>query len=203
MGLAEDVAEIGRRIDTLTARNPWCVVVVDDDNPPPEIRGETLDSPGWIVSRVLPSTLTEIEVVAVEHLLGVQFPPSFRAYLLARFHLIDQCHAASFQNQLVCWPCVPSRQSFDPVVRYVRSWRALLGAGYIPFAQWGDGWGPMCFDTARRAPDGECPVVWMDHELLHGPLHHRSHVEPLARPLYANSREMIFDLFAPPHETPS
>ena len=24
----------------------------------------------------------------------------------------------------------------------------------------------MCFDAFNRASDGECPVVWMDHELL-------------------------------------
>ena len=186
MGLAEDVAEIGRLIDTFDARHPFAAVFEPDDENTP---------------RVFPSTLTEQALFAGERELGVQFPPGFRAYLLARCHPFDQLQPRHCPDQIVFWRAVYSDDPLRGVRWEINDWRALLGAGYIPFAQWGDGWGPMCFDTARRAPDGECPVVWMDHELLHGPLHQRSHVEPLARPLYANSRDMIFDLFALPHGT--
>lgn len=190
MGLAEDVAEIGRLIDTFDALHPFAAVFEpDDDN----------------TARVFPSTLTEQALFAGERELGVQFPPGFRAYLLARCHPFDQLLSQRYREHLVLWPEVPSDDPLRGVRWKINDWRAVLGAGYIPFAQWGDGYGPMCFDTARRAPDGECPVVWIDHDELHqletDTISLRTNIEPLARPLYANSREMIFDLFALPHGT--
>ena len=70
---------------------------------------------------------------------------------------------------------------------------------FIPFAEWGDGWGPMCFDTRRHASDGDCPIVWMDHEIL-APLGEqrrrmRKEVLPLAQPLYETFRELLTDVF--------
>jgi hypothetical protein len=41
-----------------------------------------VNAAGWVERRVLPSTLTEAEVTAVEKEFGVQFPPLFRAYWL-------------------------------------------------------------------------------------------------------------------------
>lgn len=200
MGLAEDITEIGRLIDAYDQQFPACHVF-NDDWPPLEIRGERLSTPDWVACRVLPSALAFPDVVALEQELGIQFPPMFRAYLLARFHLFDQVHAHHHNHQ-ISWPPIPSRDSFRAVREYIRGWQTLIAAGYIPFAEWGDGWGPMCFDTARREPDGECPVVWMDHELLHhiGPeaCGNRANVEPLARPLYASSRELILDVFTVP-----
>jgi hypothetical protein len=57
----------------------------------------------------------------------------------------------------------------------------------------------MCFDSLQRGPDGECPVVWMDHEEL-VPLgadngRRRESVAPLARPLYGSCREFLVDVF--------
>ena len=57
----------------------------------------------------------------------------------------------------------------------------------------------MCFDTGRRAPDGDCPVVWMDHEVLVplGEEHWRIRgtVLPLAQPLYESCPELLADVF--------
>src|SRR5262245_59781900 len=46
-----------------------------------------VNADGWVEWRILPSTLSETEVTALEVEFGVQFPPLFRTYLLARFHL--------------------------------------------------------------------------------------------------------------------
>ena len=65
----------------------------------------------------------------------------------------------------------------------------------------------MCFDARRRAPDGECPIVWMDHESiipLDGRARERGAVEPFAQAVYASSREFLSDLFQPmPASKPS
>src|SRR5262245_49392583 len=199
MGLAEDITEIGRLIDAFNERYPACHIIAGDW-PPLEMRGEPLSSHDWVACRVLPSTLGLADVITLERELAVQFPPMFRAYLLARFHLFDQVHARRYNNQLICWPHITSQSSLDDVRTHVRAWQSLADAGYIPFATWGDGWGPMCFDTAQRAQGGECSVVWTDHELLHqlGPTEcrKRANVEPLAQPLYDSSRELILDVFS-------
>ncbi len=204
MGLAEDVAEIGRLIDAYDGRCPACHVIVDGQLPPPEMRGELLSSPGWVECRVLPSTLTLTDVVVLEREYGIEFPPAYRAYLLARFHLHDQVHAHRHDDQLIFWTAVPSRDSFRPLRERIDQWRPLIDAGYIPFAEWGDAWGPMCFDTAQRRPDGECPVVWMDHDLLHRVVldrcGERQNLEPLAQRLYDSSRELILDVFSIPSQ---
>jgi len=42
----------------------------------------------------------------------------------------------------------------------------LLPNGFIPFARSVDGhlYDPICFDTNRTEPDGDCPIVRLDHE---------------------------------------
>lgn len=202
MGLAEDIAEIGRMIDAFDARYPACHVVVDKpgyEDPPLDMRGERLSSPDWVACKILPSTLREADVTAVERECRVVFPPVFRAYLLTRFHLHDQVHGRRHNNQLIFWPPLPSRDSLGPLRERLRGWPVLIEAGYVSFAEWGDGWGPMSFDTAQRRPDGDCPVVWMDHELLFqvGPenCRERATVEPLAQRVYDSCRELLTDVF--------
>ena len=41
----------------------------------------------------------------------------------------------------------------------------ILGKGFIPFGSepFMDA-GPVCFDTTRRLQDGDCPIVFWDHE---------------------------------------
>jgi hypothetical protein len=202
MGLAEDITEIGQMIDAFDARYPACHVVVDEpgrEHPPLDMRAERLSSPDWVACKVLHSALCETDIVAVEREFGVELPPVFRAYLLARFHLHDQVHGRRHNNQLIFWPPVPSRDSLDPLREHLRGWPVLIEAGYIPFAEWGDGWGPMSFDAAGRRPDGDCPVVWMDHELLFRVgverCRVRANVEPLAQRVYDSCRELINDVF--------
>ena len=69
---------------------------------------------------------------------------------------------------------------------------------YIPFAEWGDGWGPMCYDSENRRRDGECPIVWMDHELLIplGDCGKRECVLPHVNALYESYRDFFDDTFA-------
>lgn len=203
MGLADDIAEIGGLIDAYDDGRPACHVIVDSpgrERPPIEMRGGPFGG-DWVACLVLPSTLQVADVEALENEFDIALPPVIRAYPLARFHLHDQVRSHKHGN-LISWPCVPSRRSLDPLREYLRGWPALLKAGYIPFASWGDGWGPMCFDAARRQPDDDCPVVWLDHELLFDAgiekISDRAVSEPLARPLYDSARELIRDVFTIP-----
>ena len=132
---------------------------------PPEMFDGDVNDEGWVAWRILPSTLPESDITQLESEYAVEFPPLFRAYLLACFQLFDQVHS-TLPDQQIFNTDVPSNDPLGPIKRLVGAWRPLLTAQFVPFAEWGDGWGPMCFDTTRRLDDGDCPVVWMDHELL-------------------------------------
>ncbi len=201
MPLAEDIVWVGQLIDAYAVdadRRGVASKKPQDSGVPAAMQVGPVDADGWVEWRVLPSTLSEAEVSGLEKEFGIQLPPLFRAYLLARFHLFDQLTSRR-HDQLILMPDIPAGKPLAPLLNSMSAWRPLKDAGFIPFAEWGDGWGPMCFDTARRAPDGDCPVVWMDHEVL-VPLGEermgiRGKVLPLAQPLYESCRELLIDVF--------
>lgn len=200
MGLTEDVAYVGSLLDAFSEtyyRMGEALDDPDDAGVPRDMRSGPVNADGSVQWHVLPSTLSERDVAAIEGEFGVAFPPLFRAYLLARFHLFDQVQSARY-GQLIFMTAVPSGRKLDDLRSLIRAWRPLERTGFVPFAQWGDGWGPMCFDVQQRADDGECPIVWMDHEELIPldlDLARRSAVLPLVRPLYGSCREFLCDVF--------
>jgi hypothetical protein len=201
MAVTEDSTFVGQLLDAY-ATDAWRMGVAaearEDAGVPPEMQVGAVDADGWVEWRVLPSTLTEADVTAVEREFGVQFPPLFRAYLLACFQLFNQVRSRRYDQQIFMTD-TPAGKPLKPLRELMSSWRPLIDAGFVPFAQWGDGWGPMCFDSERRGPDGDCPVVWLDHEALIplGSERHRQRasVLPLAQPLYGSCREFLVDVF--------
>lgn len=169
-----------------------------DGGVPPEMQVGTANAEGWVEWRVLPSSLEEAELAAFEAEFGVELPPVFRAYLLARFHLFHQVHSRR-HDQLVLITDTPAGAPLQPLRDMFEAWQPLTAAGLIPFADWGDGWGPMCFDAGQRQRDGDCPVVWLDHEALVslGPnnCRQRELVLSVAQPLYDSGRAFLLDVF--------
>lgn len=196
----EGATWVGELIDAYAADTSGLSVamVFPADGVPLTMRAGEIDADGWVEWRVRPSTLGDDDVDRLEAEYRVQFPPAFRAFFQARFHLFDQVHSRR-HDQLVLMPSVPEDDPLGPIRGSLAAWRPLIAAGYIPFAEWGDGWGPMCFDADRRDNDGDCPIVWLDHEALHalGPdgYEGRETLVPLARPLYASCREFLLDVF--------
>ena len=201
MADADDSAFVGQLLDTY-AIDAWRMGVAAEDpadaGVPPEMQVGAVDEDGWVEWRVLPSTLTEADVGALEGEFGVRFPPVFRAYLLARFQLFDQVRSRRYDQQIMMSD-TPAGRPLQPLRELLEAWSPLIDAGIAPFAQWGDGWGPMCFDAVQRRVDSECPVVWVDHEVLVplGPegRRRREVVAPLVRPLYDSCREFLLDVF--------
>ena len=200
MSLTEDIDYVGGLLDSFAEGYHRVDVAAEDASDagvPPEMQVGPVDDDGWVQWRVLPSTLSEEDVARVEEEFGARFPPLFRAYLLARFHLFNQVHSARYR-QLVFMTDVPSGRRLDGLRDLIRSWRPLIDAGFLPFAQWGDGWGPMCFDLQRRDERGECPIVWIDHERLIPPgpeLSRREAVSPSVEQLYGSCGEFLSDVF--------
>ena len=203
MGLVENIAYVNKLLDNYAAaRYPWMGVASQnpkDFGVPPEMWDGEVNSDGWVAWKMLPSTLKEADIEHLEEEFGVRFPPLFRAYMLARFQLFDQVHSQKY-DQLIFMTAVPSRCPLKPLRTLLQSWGALNSAGFNPFAEWGDAWGPMCFDAQERDSEGDCPIVWMDHELL-CPLggercKQREVVLPLVRPLYLSFQEFLEDVFS-------
>jgi hypothetical protein len=204
MVLSEDIEYVGRLLDTYAEGRDRMHVAAEDPEDagvPPDMQAGPVNEDGWVEWKLLPSTLSEGDIVGIEEQFGVQFPPLFRSYLLARFHLFDQVRSRRHDQQIMM-TCVPSGEQLGPLEELMRAWQPVIGAGFAPFAEWGDGWGPMCFDLERRGEEGDCPVVWMDHESLIslGPeaCSRREEVLPLAQPLYRSCREFLTDVFARP-----
>jgi len=204
MALEDDIAYVGSLLDVYGAR-AWKMHVVAEDpedaGVPPEMRAGEVNEDGWVEWRLLPSTLSEADVAAVEREFAVEFPPLFRAYLLARFHLFDQAKSERYDQQILMTD-TPANRPLAPLRELLNAWGPLIDAGYVPFAQWGDGWGPMCFDARARGADGDCPVVWLDHErvipLGEEACRQREVMQLLAQPLYGSCREFLLDVFSHP-----
>lgn len=203
MGLTEDIAFVRVTLEAfakIDAPHMGVASVDGSGGVPPEMFDGDVDDEGWVAWRMLPSTLTNADVSKLESEFAIQLPPLFRAYLLAGFQLFDQVHS-SRHDQLIFNTDVPSHDPLGPIRQLINAWKPLLSAGYIPFAEWGDSWGPMCFDIEKRNPDGDCPVVWMDHELLIplGPekCGDRNSVTPHVNLLYDSYRGFFDDVFSP------
>lgn len=216
MSDADQVAQIGQMIDRYTAAsNPMLLRGVASQRPsdrgvPPDMWASKVDREGWVTWRVMPSTLHASDIDQLQLDFSVVFPPLFRAYLLARHHCFGQVQSLK-HDQLIMFPDLPTREPLHSLRQSLHAWKFLLPAGLIPFAEWGDGWGPMCFDTQSRHGDGECPILWLDHEQiipLGEKASDRQVLRRLEMPLYGSFRDLLEDVFAvlppdnpPPHWT--
>jgi hypothetical protein len=125
----------------------------------------------------------------------VRFPSLFRAYYSTYFHLYTQLGNGRL---LLLMPAAPSDAPLNELVREIEAWEPLISVGLVPFGAYQDGWGPICFDVENQSPDGEYPVVWLDHEMLPTPgtdEFRRETIRPMAKPLYRSFRALFEDMF--------
>lgn len=201
MALREDVKYVRSLLDDYYPHSFARGVAAGDSDGvgvPPEMQVGAIDDEGWVQWKILEPVITLDDVTGLESEFGILLPDPFRAYLLAGCHLFDQVRSSLYDQQILM-PHVPSNNALGPMKFTLVHWRPLIAAGYIPFAQWGDGWGPMCFDDQQRA-DGDCPIVWMDHELIiplgEEQCQNRELIAPHARPLYSDSMAFLRDVFS-------
>jgi hypothetical protein len=169
-----------------------------DDGIPMTMQAGEVDDEGWVRWILLPSTLTGADVAELEREYGIQFPTLFRGYLLARFHFFEQVKSKRHDQQILI-PPMPAYGTLDALRSVLTAWRPMIDAGFIPFAEWGDGWGPICFDSSSGAADGESPVVWFDQDRLvslgEEACARREDLQAISQPLYDSCREFLLDVF--------
>ncbi|GED15297.1 SMI1/KNR4 family protein [Aneurinibacillus migulanus] len=160
------------------------------------VNGE-VDEEGYVEWKMLPSTVTGEEVTEIEKSLPAPFPPLFRAYLTTRFVLDMQVVNPPY---FFMFPELPADNPFRDITFTLQAWNLLLTTGYIPFAEYQDGWGPVCFDTKQQTADGDYAIVWFDHEHLLHELDEedyrlREKVESYAQSLFPSFRVFMTEMF--------
>ncbi|MDX2200500.1 MAG: SMI1/KNR4 family protein [Phycisphaerae bacterium] len=124
-----------------------------DDSIPP--RGD------WQAWRAIPSTATDAQLDALEHETGCVYPPIYRDFLRYQ-HFFGLTEVGVRFRRHLCdtWYETLHDAYFGGLPR-----EHILDVGLLPFgAETQADAGPACFDTKRRAADGDCPVVFWDHE---------------------------------------
>jgi len=118
-------------------------------------------SQDWVGWKPMPSTVMDGDLDGLERETGLRFPPAYRDFLKC-LHFIDLTEVGvRFEQHMPQNWCETLRAA------YFKSWprETILDVGLIPF---GDETqldaGPVCFDTRCRLADGDCPVVFWDHE---------------------------------------
>lgn len=200
--LAEEAtAHIAGLIDRFAAScGPFVGIASGDDEDygaPPEMQVSPVDPAGWVEWSVRPSVVTAADLRAIEMDHRFAIPSHLQGYLRSRSHLFDQVHSRE-HGQLVLLTPVPTRRPLQPFARLLEGWEPLLRAGYVPFAEWGDGWGPVCIDIGEASAEvDDGPIVWFDHEVLFtlGEVLSRGEVSPHAIPLHPSFLAFLEDVF--------
>jgi hypothetical protein len=137
-------------------------------------------SGGWIGWRPVPSTATDEDLDSLERETGLAFPPLYREFLQYQHFVGLTERGLRFEGHLC--------DGWQDTLRnaYFESWlpERIVKVGLLPFGNETlmDA-GPVCFDTRRRGPDGDSPVVFWDHELVG--------TEHEVRPMFSSCRKMF------------
>jgi SMI1/KNR4 family protein SUKH-1 len=134
----------------------------------------------WVGWRAIPSTVTDADLDALERETGLTYPPLYRDFL-QYLHFVDLTERGlRFEPHR----CHDWRETLRAA--YFRSWlrERILDVGLLPFGSEAmmDA-GPACFDTRRRMADGDCAVVFWDHEWVG--------TDKEVQPMFSSSRKMF------------
>lgn len=95
-------------------------------------------------------------------------------------------------------PEMPSDLPLKQIEFQLDVWKPLVDVGYIPFGDYEDGWGPVCFDIMNRNENDDCPIIWFDHEELFNSDFEkgksRLELDKMKKELYSNFQELMNNL---------
>ncbi len=131
---------------------------IEDGGVPKEMEDGEPDKEGYVRWKITPSKISDLELQGIEKEYKLQFPELYKLYLMAYCHLGINL---KFGDRRIFLPALPSDCPLKEIEFELNAWKPLLNAGFIPFADFEDGWGPVCFDTLN-----DCQIVWFEHEEL-------------------------------------
>jgi hypothetical protein len=115
----------------------------------------------WVGWHAIPSTVTDADLAALEHETSLAFPPLYRDLLQYR-HFVELTEIGLRFERHLCHNWRDTLRS-----AYFHGWprEDILDIGLLPFgSETLMDAGPVCFDTRGRVADGDCPVVFWDHD---------------------------------------
>ena len=151
---------VDKAIEQLRSKDSMCT-------PDPHLPKEMIDSKivpdnDWVGWKTIPSTVTDNDLDEIQKKIGLEFPPLYRVFLKYQY-FYDLTEVG------LCFCIHPINIWRFELKKLYQSWdtNRILGNGLIPFAsETNMDAGPVCFDTRKRLPDGDCPVVYWDHEWI-------------------------------------
>ncbi len=126
------------------------------------------DISGWRPWKPVDNPVTDDDILLLERWIGDSLPSLFRAWLMCRCLLMTDVGSVQL-------PELPSPNPLEPFREFVSmidSQPYFRPRRVIPFGTESVGIGPLCFDVKGRLPDGDCPVLLLDSELLGDPNYH-------------------------------
>lgn len=153
-------AYVDRALEQLKRRG----LRVRPGNFPAEMRDESIsaegDGVGW---KAVASSVSDSDLDALEAETGLRYPPLYRDFLKYR-HFYELTYVGvDFERHLKNgW-----RKALRDLYFHAYYPERILGRGLIPFgSETFMNAGLVCFDTRLRKDDGDCPVVYWDHEWI-------------------------------------
>ncbi|WP_185964589.1 hypothetical protein [Aliikangiella marina] len=128
----------------------------EDGGIPPDMVDSIVED-DWASWKTVPSKLSESEVLEFLKYYSKNIPEVLVEYLLSDCHMLDELGLDETTNVFI--PHIPSDDPLGPMKQLLEGWKLLLKLEYLPIAEMGPGWGPICIKH-----DGG--VVWFDHEQL-------------------------------------
>lgn len=136
-----------------------------------------------------PSTATPEQIEALEKEFGISFPEVFKEYLMTYCYDFTVVRGVALEcdgeldEQDIELINIPRENPLGPLRELLEGIRDIGMAdygdkdiffknGYIPFGDWGAGWGVCCFDTNKKESEADIDdtdtwtIVWFDHEEL-------------------------------------
>lgn len=142
------MSTVTRFVDVHLADGFWVTPGEVPDEMRDDVQSKDPDWQGW---KPIPSTVTRDELLKLERELGVQLPEPTRAFFLYLHFLELNAPGIRFCAHPPRWR-EAIREHLD-----IESQLFVIGDDD------NDG-GPLCIDLSKRRSDGDCPVVFVDHE---------------------------------------
>jgi hypothetical protein len=148
--------------------------------PPPEMWAGERNADGWRPWRLVPSTVTDSELNALQAEHGLPYQPVYRAFLKCA-HFVDlAAFGLDFERHL------PGEWAGALRHLYFESFypERIIRSGLLPFGseRLSDA-GLVCFDTNHRGQADDSPVVIWDHEWVD--------TDKEVVPLYSSARKLF------------
>jgi SMI1 / KNR4 family (SUKH-1) len=141
-----------RRHDLMCCPDPNMPAEMRDPNVPP--------SNGWIAWQAIASTVTDQDIIDLETHFGGKLPVSYVNFLKYRhFYDLTECGVRFNRHIIGRWK--------DELIQLYDTYQDSFptDSHLVPFgAETFMDAGPVCFDFQQRHTDGDCAIVFWDHE---------------------------------------